>query len=564
VSLGTNITVTVTDEQNYPINSNTAIAIVNSSSGYYSDFTGYIIPYLDNFGIPYDICDVSSSDLPTLTDYGLLIFGHKNVYSSDYPLSQIESAVSAGVGLYSLDPHLFDFSSGFNTLTLQQSVSSDNIIISDYTHYITSYHAPDTYNTYANEVGLNDYMTVVLRSNLINGSDLASVRSGGQTIPLLQVTNYGNGKIVRWNEYSWVFDEILGPVYGMDDLIWKGMVWAARKPFVMQGMPPVITMRVDDADANSGELTDDFEWIRVSNEFGIIPWCGTFNNSIPSGYIGTLKTLIDSHLATASPHAFTSNNFIYFNHNGLSSFDPAENTRQARQFYVQHGLTISKYILPHYYEVSYSALPEIHNMGGEFIGTQMLPDNSYYGTSWINNGPYRIDRYGSASSGRPVYYADNNIFSGISFFNCLTEIRDDGGYEWYPDNDVFSTSARGIRHLRRALNSMVLPVLFTHEYYFDNISISNYRQILSNITSSISVYNPEYMSTDNAIGYIRAKKNLRITDVVENLLNIEISYTGTNDRATRCYLFTGQNNQITYRFVTLPQSSGSSTVSVLK
>jgi len=152
----------------------------------------------------------------------------------------------------------------------------------------------------------------------------------------------------------------------------------------------------------------------------------------------------------------------------------------------------------------------------------------------------------------------------MTFFNCLTEIRDDGGYEWYPDSDEFNTSARGIRHLRRSLNSMVLSSLFTHETYFDSMSISNLRTILQNITSSISAYNPEYKSTDYAVQYIRAKNNIRITNVVETISNIEITYNGINDMTTKCYLFTGQDNQITYTFVSLPQTNGVNTVTVLK
>jgi hypothetical protein len=560
---GTSITVTVTDDPNSQFNSNKALVIVNSSSVYYSHFTNYIIPYLDNFGFPYDVCDVSSASLPPLNEYAVLIFGHKNVYSSGYPIGQIESAVSGGVGLCSFDPHLFDYESGFNIMTTGQSVNSSTINISNTTHYITRNHAWDTYNLSNDRIDLLSSMTVVHNSSLINSMDLASLSSNDQTVPLLQVANYGNGRIVRWNSYDWVFDEILGPVYGMDDLFWRGIVWSARKPFVMQGLPPMITMRIDDVNGTGGALTNDFEWIRICNEYGIKPWCGTFNNEIPLVSIPSLKTLLDNNLATASPHAFTSNNFIYFNHNYLGSFDPAENTRQAMQFYLQNGLKISKFIVPHYYEISSSALPEIHNMGCEFVGIQMLPDNTY-GAPWINNGPFRINRYGSSGSGNPVYYADNNIFNGLSFFNCLTEIRDDGGYEWYPINNVPITAARGIRHLRRSLNSMVITTLFTHEAFFDDVSISNFREILSTITSVIAGYNPEYTTLDYAIQYIRAKKNIRVTNVVEYSLNLEISYSGSNDMTTKCYLFTGQDDQITYRFISLPQINGSGTVSVLK
>ena len=550
----------MTEEQNPVINKNTALVIVNSNSSFYSDFTNYILPYLDHFGIPYDICDISSESLPALTDFAVLIFGHRNVYSSAYPLTQLESAVMSGVGLYSFDRHLFDYSSGFNSLITQQSVNSGVINISNYTHFITEMHAPDTYSPSNNTVNLHTSISVTQSSNLVGGVNLVNIGS----LPLLQISTFGGGKIVRWNSYEWAFDQVLGPVYGMDDLIWRSISWVARKPFVIQGLPPMITMRVDDADAGSSPLTYNFEWVKICNEFGIIPWLGTFNNSIPSESIPELRTLLNNDLATASPHAFTTSNFIFFNHNSLSSFDPAANVRQARQFYTDNGLRMSKFLLPHYYEISTSAMAEVRNMGCEFIGTHMPPDNFYYSSSWINNGPYRRNRDGSASSSSPVYYADNNTFSGISFFNCLAEIRDDGGYEWYPTDDVSSTSARGIRHLRRSINSMVIPTLFTHEYFFNDISVANFRQILSNITSAVGSYMPEYTSMDHAVQYIRAKSNLRITSVTENEISIEISVTGANDMSTKCYLFTGQNDQITYRLINLPQVNGTANVIISK
>ena len=320
---------------------------------------------------------------------------------------------------------------------------------------------------------------------------------------------------------------ILGPVYGMDDLLWRGIVWASRKPFAIQGMPPLITMRVDDATGSDGGVTDNFNWVKICNEFRLIPWCGTFNDMISPEYIPTLKNLIDNNKATAFPHSFTWNNdFIYFNHNNLESFDAAENTRLARDFYVRNGLKLSNYLVPHYYEISSDALPEIKAMGGDFLGIHMLPDQLYYSEPqdlWLNCGPYRLNRNGIAERSGPVYYGGNVTLNGIEFFNCLTEIRDDGSYEWFPDNDVVSTVARGIRHLRRSLNSMVLSSLFTHEYYISPISTSNWREIISQVTTAISGYSPEYTSTDYAVRYIRARNNIKITDVVETNLNTEIS-----------------------------------------
>jgi hypothetical protein len=565
-SLGTGIIINVTGVQN-TTGRNKALVIVNSSSSYYSNYSNYIVPYLDNFGIPYDVCNVNTSQLPSFTDYSVIIFGHKNVYSSGYPINQIETAVYNGVGLYSFDSHLFDYTSQFNALISQRSVSSSTINISNTSHFITQYHAPDTYNTTSNIISLLSSWSVSQTSNLVGAVDLASMSSGGQTISLLQVSNYGSGRIVKWCGYDWMFENYLGPVYGMDDLIWRGIVWAARKPFVMQGLPPMVTMRVDDVEGYNGGATDHFIWIQICNEFGIIPWCGTYYMNIRTSDIPLLKGLTDNNLLTTSPHAINGFDFIYFNQNGLSSFDAAANVRAARNFYIQNGLKISKFVIPHYYEISSQALGELRAMGTEFIGIHMLPDN-FYGatppTSWLNCGPYRINRNGNAQGDRPVYYAGYVNLSGYEFFNCIAEIRDDGGYEWFPDNTVTTTVARGIRHLRRSFDSMVLASLFTHEYYLEAITTTNWREIIRQITSNISGYNPEYRSMDYAVQYVRAKNNIKITDVVENSSNIEIYYSGSNDLDTKCYLFSEQNGQINYKLLGLPKINGSGMINVLK
>jgi hypothetical protein len=565
-SIGTDIRVNATDSLIGATNSNKALVIVNSGSDYYSDYVTYIAPYLDNFGIPYDLCDISTTTLPELSDFAVLIFGHDYVYSNGYPISAIETAVNNGVGLYSFDSHLFDYSSAFNTLISTRSVNSDQINISDYSHFITKYHSPDIYSPTNDIVPLLNNMAVHQNSRLVNGTVLANIGTGSETVNLLEISNYGMGKVVKWSGYEWVTESILGPVYGMDDLIWRGIAWAARKPFVMQGLPPMFTMRVDDASGDGYGVTGNWEWINICNDYGIIPWCGIFLNYMNQTNVDILKSLQDRNLVTSAPHAFGGSTFLYFNHDNITSpvFDAAANTRIGRDFFIENGLKISNYLVPHYYEISSEALPEVRAMGIEFLGIHMLPDNLYYTSPWLNCAPYRINRNGTDHYARPVYYGGYVDLSGISFFNCITEIRDDGGYEWYPDNNVDSTAARGIRHMRRALNSMVLPVLFTHEYYFDVISPENFREIIRSITTAVSEYNPEYTSTDYAVKYIRAKSNIRITAVQENQSDIEITYNGSNDMDTKCYLFTEPGGQITSRFILLPQVSGNSTISISK
>ncbi|TFH42902.1 MAG: DUF4082 domain-containing protein, partial [ANME-2 cluster archaeon] len=325
-SLGDNITVTATDA-GLSTRTNNALIVVNSTnSANFPDYANYVQPYLDWFGIPYEICDISSMPLPELSDYAIIILGHRNVYESGYPITNIENAINAGTGLYSFDPHLFDYESSFNTPGFSPAVESHQIDINP-AHYITQYHISDEYNP------TNSTVTLLVINNipktfqidqcnytLSGGINLATMSEGADTAPLLQVASFGSGRIVKWNSYTWMVDDppILGPVFGMDDLIWKGIVWAARKPFVIQGIPPMITMRVDDVDGTRSTYMQDLEWLEISNEYGLIPWCGTFINDVSENFYSTLQNLVNNNLATASPHAFSMDDFIFYNyHNDI-------------------------------------------------------------------------------------------------------------------------------------------------------------------------------------------------------------------------------------------------------
>ncbi len=553
----------------YP-QSNKAIVLVNSNMADYFDFTDYIKPYLDNFGIPYEVCDLKTTTLPSLSDYGIIIFGHNNVYVSNYPIAALENAVSSGVGLCSFDPHLFDYNSAFNTVITTKTLSVQQFKFPNGTHYITQKHSPDTYNPNNDVINLIIAWSLTQKSNLINGTVLVSApdpSNSSDFVNLVEICNYGSGRVVKWSGTGWMSSLVLGAVYGMDDIIWRGIVWAARKPFIMLGLPPFVTMRVDDVYGAGGSGSTNFEWVGICNNYGWKPWLGTFNSQIPLSNIPTLANLINNGLATASPHAFNTSSFIYYDHYNYGNFDVVQNCALAREFYEQNDLKISKYFVPHFYELSIDCLPELLKMNCEFLATHILPGKGYGSTIWMNCGPYRInDGKNPNNDTRPVYYGDYVKLNGIDFFNCLTEIRDDGGYEWYPmylsGDNITTTSARGIRQLRRALNSMVLPSLFSHEYFFNTITLADWNTIMSNVTNGISEYNPIFTTTDYAVQYIRAKKNTAITNVVDNQNTIDIHYTANNDMDIKCHLFNESGGQISVTLVDLPQLNGSNVVTV--
>jgi hypothetical protein len=306
--------------------------------------------------------------------------------------------------------------------------------------------------------------------------------------PFLAVTSYGLGNAVQWGTYDWMANAVKGPVYGFDDLVWRSAVWAARKPFVMQGTPNFVTMRVDD---ESGP----FGWIEIANELGLKPWTGLFYYDVDPFEAAHLSTLVNSGNATASIHAKTESVFYYYNH-GIGDFSAqviADYFAEGTSWHANNNIPISKFVLPHFYEFGSNVFQGLHDWGVEFVGTLMNPGTNY-GASWIMNGPYRLYETGSSSEVRPLYYADfltvpgHHEFDG-EFFNCITEMRDDAGYEWYPDNDVEGSIGRGTRQTQRALDSMVLSTLFTHGYYVDSITPENWSR------ASLLIWHPTTRST---------------------------------------------------------------------
>jgi len=417
-------------------------------------------------------------------------------------------------------------------------------------HYITERHEPDE------TIGLSGGMTVL---GMTPPADAEAVATAGGA-PFIVVRNYGQGKAVQWGSYAWMSHSVKGPVYGLDDLIWRSLVWAARKPFVMQGTPPLLPFRIDDS-------SGPFWWAEDAADHGLKPWIGLFYQNIDDTEAAHLSTLVNSGRATASVHAKTGT-FFYYNH-GCCDFpddEIAANFAHATAWHADHNIPISKYVLGHYYELGTNVFGGLSDWGVEFIGTQMDPGNGY-GAPWVMNGPYRLYEGGGSSSGYPMYYADfitvpgHPEFDG-QFFNVVTEIRDNAGYEWYPSNDVNGSIERGVVQTKRAFDSMVLATLFTHEQHIQPISRANWNAILEGVLDGVSSYDPIYVTMDEAAQYVRATytSDIEQSEFDPHTGVLTTTLTGETDLPTQFYLFTECGLDIFEQRIDVPVFSGSTEI----
>ena len=545
-------------------NRNIVIPIKSNCYGYEA-YCGLIRPYLDVFGMPYD--EVELSALPERLREGaaLILIAQPDLILTEDAAKAIMNTVRNGAGLVcTVNSALAcDAFSDIVSVSDMPSPVSGNSVTTVSEHYITRYHTVgESINLYGSE-------SFYVNTRLKNGTTLLRI---GKT-PLLEIAEYNGAKIALWNTVSWIKPEILGPVHGMDDIFRDAIIWAAKKPFAMKGMPPFVGMRVDDVWGAWRDKSPEnpLLWIEISNKYGLKPWLGVFQDNTNGRTTELIREYVNRGIATAFPHAFAGCEWVasdipehwaYFDHRCSRPWSDevmAENAARIKSWYDENGIEISKVALPHYYETGENALSHFIEWGCEFIGIHMPPNASYSSGAKLRCGPYRNYTQLPCTLARPTYFADylkfpNNPEIDGKLFNCVTEIRDVRGYEFAPTNDVEDTIDSGVTQLRRAILSSVPAVLFTHEScWIQRITVENWEREISAITSAISDLEPIYETMDNICRYVRASHDVRISKADSDADGkLTLSFEGKNDMDTKYIVFTESDNEISQEWKILP------------
>ena len=361
------------------------LVLVNSHSARYLDFQHFIQPYLDNFGFPYTVQDISTNAPDaTLQNYSLIIIGHDQLdtnltYLTASAQNSLWQAVSNGVGLVNFDSQLANGSAGIYQyvqnifgFTYGSSASAGSVALpptdpGSQMHYITALHPANDAITFRGNITM---------PGITGPSKVTTLATCGGK-PLVQITKFGQGRALQWCSYDWMVSTVLGPVDGLDDLLWRGFVWAARKPFVMRGMPNLVSIRFDDCEG-------PFWWAQIATQYGFKPFITFFINSITDANAADLRTLVTNGLATTSIHSISSSTMFYFNHQTESPYsdaDQAANFAMGTQWHQQHGIPISKVCATHYSEIGPNAFAGLQAWGMEFVPIEVVPGTVEYGNS---------------------------------------------------------------------------------------------------------------------------------------------------------------------------------------
>ncbi|MFC5402762.1 hypothetical protein [Cohnella soli] len=526
------------------------LIIVSSRHPEYCLFTETFAPYLELWGMAYDIHDCATEGIPAnLSQWPLVVLSHPGCLEGSSGMAEaVCQAVGSGTGLVTFGEAISPWASRRSELRASGLISVRNA-----DHPIAKLHQSGERRLFFN---LSKAVSPLLA---VEGENVAAL---GQE-PLLSLNpseDAISGKVVVWTTLAWARQDVLGPLYGMDDLLWRSLVWTARKPFVLRCLPPFVTMRVDDVSGFGKRLGGEsgLYWMRDCVELGWKPFSGLFLDDLTPEIVEELRPILAAGQATACPHAFSYWDFIYFLHKPrkpelgywseaavcepLPDEAVAENARKVEAWYEANpGLPMSKVFVPHYYELSAGFLPYLRKWGFRYVLSMNPPDRPYGGTMTYG-APFHTKRLPFATN-TPVYYADwypsGESGDESRFFASVTEIRDDQGYEWAPNENVDDTINHGVNQLSRALDSLVLAQLFTHESgYIQYISPERWRAIMDGVTAYVRERGAIPVTLDDAMAYLVDLKLSRWTGgVLESDGRLTLRFDGVSEGATKVAVF---------------------------
>ena len=315
----------------------------NTSQTNPGEFQRYPERYLEHLQIPYEIFDVSSQSPPAnLSARQLVIIGHQNVNLFSAWQTAIVNAVNSGTGLINLD-----WNANVGTKTYIQSIFG-----------ATGSHAgsPGTSITVPFEVtggGSNPHFIAAMQNQFtgdetdgsgnflynfhldannnlqpatstvldnVSGTIIAQIGSD----PFILTKSYGLGRAVHFGTLEYLKADRFGFFMGIDDLFWRSLVWAARKPFVLRGYPRLWSVQMDDQRVGWGFRVRDMYDSSLTGSIGPDgvggPWKVTgfvFTDNIAPGSPERASVIndIQQGFLQVSPHSLGSVEFgnLYWN-----------------------------------------------------------------------------------------------------------------------------------------------------------------------------------------------------------------------------------------------------------
>jgi len=549
------------------------IAIVDSSHlPQYEIAQAAVLAALEHLRAPRRVVDLANDKLEAHLDNApaAIVIGQPGLAGrlSAADIEVIRRSVRAGVGLLNLDgelaarhPHLFE---PILEPTGRKPVDAAAAVTTSAEHFIT-----------ANRRTPRLPFANAARSWLVKPAAEASLLLEDDTGAPLAIAGAADaGRIVHFccQPQLWTF-EVLGHGCGLDDVLWRSLVWAARKPFAMLAMPPFVTARIDDA-SGSGSIfarcKDSaalrFEYVAELNRHGFLPNVGLFIDDITAQDGEVLHDKWAAKEAQFSPHAFrdpqNSAEFqIYMRHDGAEYSDKElrDNFARVDGKFASWRVIPSRTLNCHYYEAGVNAVPFFRERGWNYMMTEIRFGCGYRAPEARAWSPKPYSHFGYILDEMPDY---PEFYDVMSHYNPPQGLA--GGVDFLGGKTVFWHEAmqnnlpaaieHGAAMVARGLDNLTFGVLMTHEQRIASLGLDEWRAILHGVVRELEGQEKIFALYDEISEYARARHGVDIARATfrHGDGTLECALTGEVDRELLLHVFTEEEGEVVRTFHRLP------------
>ncbi len=528
-----------------PENDHPALVLVDRSnpSAYATYASARIKNALDFWGLAYREVDLSSEPVTSslLSTADLVVIGQEHVGAALGTAGQaaIATAVQGGMGLVGLDPWAGEYANA----SFQSALGSPSYGSATTTLQFTT-NDPASHFVLAEQPAGVDDPTNPSDSNVRTyfsrpGGDIAfqSLASAGSAtvlatcvgVPAVISRSAGSGRVVWWFLSNQLWDNAvdtaaggssegayhptlrIGHVHGIDDVLWRSIVWAHRKPMLWNPLPrKLAALKVDDARGRSLGGSAAFDYAdSAMTILGVPIQSSLFLNAIASGSLEALAlaSLQSSEQLEVSAHAFDggdtnpaqpTSDFLYWKRQTGASGetltdDPfGDSTLAARwssidSFFSARGLTMSKWLAPHDAVAGTNNLPYLAARGIIYAHTvhDLAASSGHGQDDWLSAKPF-----GSGCHALDYMAGGSPVFAVSSYADCAF---------WNFDFDVKQGAVAPVDNRDEAVANALLqarlahgsrfPMLFlTHEYVIDadGFSLTDWEYIVTHVRDALA------------------------------------------------------------------------------
>jgi hypothetical protein len=547
---------------------------------------------LGHWGMPYQILDLAESPLQAarLADHAAVVIAQEHLGSrlSAEAVAALLRAVEDGLGLVNCDHDLEPYGAAYrDAFGLAGTGIGGKLVVDGVEH--VGLPRDDHYLTHTRDAG----SMVALRQPL----PMLRTRVGGETValaetpdgsPLLVATRLGRGKAVQWllSPKVWTHP-YLGHARGLDDLLWKGIAWAARKPFVMKALPPFVRARFDDC---FGWWRDgaDLDWVDILNGYGHVPNLAVCMRAVTPDGAARLRALVDAGRAEVAPHTLQPATSIFFGDERWVEYSEGEFRAivdEVKGLLRRWGIRPSPILSDHDHGWSWRVVPMLGELGIEFKMNITLP-----GERWEDvHVDWRPAPYGSMDyaldylpdplghlfvvfNHYPAFeYARAYLPDGRFLYNRAGGF---GPYKWdflnglvtyqaaQASNQVEAAARRLADHTRLALDSLFFGGSISHSHFVRELSPADWRDLLDRYEALTARHEKRNVGYDHVAYYARSH-------VDSHLAHADVGPDGTvrcrlEGRATvplELYVFRDVDGAVEHRYEPVPAFSGAQEVS---